>query len=193
VLLCFFVQLRNCKDTTVDHYGLDIKDSYPTGVGIFLFATESKPTLGTIQPPMKWVPEDSFRGKAAGPWSWPLTSIYCLRSQCVELYLHSPYIFMVRCLVKYRTHLHVIIKQMDSCSFTLSLLYPYKFWDTRSLPSYGCQWLSNEETPLRHLAHHSSLQCWRLECMAPLLPCQPHTFMELYLDTGVILLSPRFI
>jgi hypothetical protein len=29
-------------------------------------------------------------GKAAGAWSWPLTSIQCRGQQCVELYLHSP-------------------------------------------------------------------------------------------------------
>jgi hypothetical protein len=29
-------------------------------------------------------------GKAAGAWSWPLTSIYCRSQECVELYLHSP-------------------------------------------------------------------------------------------------------
>jgi hypothetical protein len=29
-------------------------------------------------------------GKAAGAWSWPLTSIYCRGQECVELYLHSP-------------------------------------------------------------------------------------------------------
>jgi hypothetical protein len=29
-------------------------------------------------------------GKAAGAWSWPLTSIYCQGQECVELYLHSP-------------------------------------------------------------------------------------------------------
>jgi len=33
----------------------------------------------------------SFLGsKAAGPWSWPLTSIYCRGHECVEMYLHSP-------------------------------------------------------------------------------------------------------
>jgi hypothetical protein len=28
-------------------------------------------------------------GKAAGAWSWPLTSIQCRGQECVELYLHS--------------------------------------------------------------------------------------------------------
>jgi hypothetical protein len=30
------------------------------------------------------------RGKAAGTWSWPLTSICCQSQECVELYLHFP-------------------------------------------------------------------------------------------------------
>jgi hypothetical protein len=29
-------------------------------------------------------------GKAAGAWSWTLTSIYCRSQECVELYLQSP-------------------------------------------------------------------------------------------------------
>jgi hypothetical protein len=29
-------------------------------------------------------------GKAAGGWSWPLTSFYGRGQECVELYLHSP-------------------------------------------------------------------------------------------------------
>jgi hypothetical protein len=33
----------------------------------------------------------SFSGeKAAGAWSWPLTSIYYRGQECVDLYLHSP-------------------------------------------------------------------------------------------------------
>jgi hypothetical protein len=33
----------------------------------------------------------SFCGdKAAGAWSWPLTSIQYRGQECVELYLHSP-------------------------------------------------------------------------------------------------------
>jgi len=29
-------------------------------------------------------------GNAAGAWSWPLKSIKCRGSECVDLYLHSP-------------------------------------------------------------------------------------------------------
>jgi len=37
----------------------------------FLFTTASRTALGPTQPPIQWVPG----GKAAGAWSWPLTSI----------------------------------------------------------------------------------------------------------------------
>jgi hypothetical protein len=36
--------------------------------------TSSKPGLGSTQPPIQWVPRVFPRGKAAGDWSWPLTS-----------------------------------------------------------------------------------------------------------------------
>jgi len=39
-------------------YGLDNRSSFPGGgtVGIFLFATASRPALRPIQPPIQWVP-----------------------------------------------------------------------------------------------------------------------------------------
>jgi hypothetical protein len=33
-------------------------------------------------------------GKAAGAWSWPLTSIHCRGQENMNLYIHSPYAFM---------------------------------------------------------------------------------------------------
>jgi hypothetical protein len=48
------------------------------GQGIFLFTTASRTALESTQPPIQWVPEDLSEGKAAGTWSWPLTSIYYL-------------------------------------------------------------------------------------------------------------------
>jgi hypothetical protein len=45
-------------------------------LGIFLFATASRPALGHIQLPILWVTGDSFPGgKEAGACSWPLASI----------------------------------------------------------------------------------------------------------------------
>jgi hypothetical protein len=43
------------------------------GQDIFLFSTAFRPVLGPTQPPNQW--GDFPGGKAAGPWSWPLTSI----------------------------------------------------------------------------------------------------------------------
>jgi hypothetical protein len=38
---------------------------------------------------------DSFPGgKAAGAWSWPLTSKKCRGEENVDLYIHSPYSLM---------------------------------------------------------------------------------------------------
>jgi len=46
---------------------------------------------GTVQPPIPWVPGPLFlEGKAAGAWSWPLTSIWCRDQECVELYFNYP-------------------------------------------------------------------------------------------------------
>jgi hypothetical protein len=57
----------------------------------FLFSTSSRPVLGPTQPPIQWVTGGSFLGsKAAGAWSWPLTSNQCRGEECVKLYIHSP-------------------------------------------------------------------------------------------------------
>jgi hypothetical protein len=48
---------------------------------------------------------DSFpEGKAAGARNWPLISDYCRDLENVGLYIRSPYVFMAKCLVKYRSH-----------------------------------------------------------------------------------------
>jgi hypothetical protein len=55
----------------------------PVKAGNFSFLTASRPVLKSTR--------GSFPGgKAAGAWSWPLTSTYCRGQECVELYLHSP-------------------------------------------------------------------------------------------------------
>jgi hypothetical protein len=49
--------------------------SSPSRVKNLLFSTSSRPALGSTQPPIHWLPAAlSPGGKAAGAWSWPLTS-----------------------------------------------------------------------------------------------------------------------
>jgi hypothetical protein len=48
-------------------------------------------------------------GKAAGTWSWPLTSTYYRGQECVELYLHSHYAFMAWCSVKIQEQLCIYL------------------------------------------------------------------------------------
>jgi hypothetical protein len=62
------------------------------GQDIFLLSTASRPILGPTHPPLKC--DISSGGKAAGAWSWPLNSNYCRGQEYVDLYIHSPYIFM---------------------------------------------------------------------------------------------------
>jgi hypothetical protein len=58
-------------------YGLDDRGSIPGKGRIFLFATTSRPPLGSTQHPTKWVTGVPSSGiKQLGEWSWPLTSIW---------------------------------------------------------------------------------------------------------------------
>jgi hypothetical protein len=50
------------------------RSSSPGRVKNFHFSTSSRPALGPTQSPIQWVLEALSRGKAAGAWSWPLSS-----------------------------------------------------------------------------------------------------------------------
>ena len=52
-------------------YGLDVSRSNPGGDEIF---RPSRPALGPVQPPVKWVPGVSRGWSAVGACCWPLTS-----------------------------------------------------------------------------------------------------------------------
>jgi hypothetical protein len=59
------------------------------GSGI-LFSADFRPALGSTQPPIEWVPGALCPGgKAAGGWSWPLTSKYYRSQENMDLYRTS--------------------------------------------------------------------------------------------------------
>jgi hypothetical protein len=79
------------------------------GLGIFLFTTASRTALGPTQLPVQWVP-GALGGKAAGAWSWPLTSIYS-RGQRMSGAIHPfpQYAFMAWCSVKAQGQLYLYL------------------------------------------------------------------------------------
>jgi hypothetical protein len=56
------------------------------GLGIFLFATASRPALGPTQAPIQWVPGALYLGVKLPGREADSVKI----KECVELYLHSP-------------------------------------------------------------------------------------------------------
>jgi hypothetical protein len=74
-------------------YGLDDRGSrvrFPTGSGNFSLHHRVQNGSGTHPATYPMGTRGSFPGgKAAGAWSWPLTSSAEVK-ECVELYLHSP-------------------------------------------------------------------------------------------------------
>jgi hypothetical protein len=51
------------------------RSSSPGGGKNFHFPMSARPSLGSIEPPIQWIPGSfASAGKAAGAWSWPLTS-----------------------------------------------------------------------------------------------------------------------
>jgi hypothetical protein len=75
-------------------YGLDDRGSrvrFPEGAGNFSLHHRVQNGSGAHPDSYPTGNRGSFPGgKAAGKWSWPLTSIYAEVKECVELYLHSP-------------------------------------------------------------------------------------------------------
>jgi hypothetical protein len=83
----------------LDDWGLE----YPQGLRIFLFTTESIPAVGPTQPPIQWVPETLCLGVNGRGVKLTTHHHLVLRSECVELYLHSPILPMAWCSLKKRT------------------------------------------------------------------------------------------
>jgi hypothetical protein len=78
----------------------------------FLFSTSSGPALGSTHPPIQLVARALYPGgKAAGAWSWPLTSNSCRGQENVHLYIHSP-IRLQDLMLNY------VFKHRDNFTFT---------------------------------------------------------------------------
>jgi hypothetical protein len=75
-------------------YRLDDRGSrvrFPTGAWNFSLHHRVQNGSGAHPASYPMSTRSSFPGdKAAGAWSWPLTSIYCRGKECVELNLHAP-------------------------------------------------------------------------------------------------------
>jgi hypothetical protein len=98
ILRFFFMvyQVSQSRDSSVSTalgYGLDGVLGFDSwrGLGIFLFTTASRTTLGSTQPPIQWVPGDLSlvvkRPRREADHSPPSSAEV---KECVELYLHSP-------------------------------------------------------------------------------------------------------
>jgi hypothetical protein len=62
------------------------------GVGKFSLHHRVQTVSGSHPPSYPMGHRDSFPGgKAAGAWSWPLTSMWCRGQECVELHIRSPH------------------------------------------------------------------------------------------------------
>jgi hypothetical protein len=61
----------------------------PVGSSIFS-SPLVRPTLGPTHSRSQWDPGIISRGKAAGAWSWPLTSNKCRGQENVDLHIHYP-------------------------------------------------------------------------------------------------------
>jgi hypothetical protein len=66
---------------------------------IFLFSAASRPALGSNQSPIKWAPEALSAGIKYRRVKLTTYLHLVPRSRMVELYLHSPYVFMPKCLI----------------------------------------------------------------------------------------------
>jgi hypothetical protein len=82
-----FIRIRDSSVGIATDYGLDFR-----GVGVripvgarFFFTSQRLDRLCDL----RGLLSSGYRGKAAGAWSWPLTSNYCPGQEYVDLYIHS--------------------------------------------------------------------------------------------------------
>jgi len=64
---------------------------------------------------------NGYRGVFPGRVVKLITSIWCRDYECVELYLHSPYVFMAWCIVMHRDS----FTRTERCELTIDSNYAY--------------------------------------------------------------------
>jgi hypothetical protein len=101
---------------SVQRLGYDPRDrgvggSIPSrGKETLLFSITSRPAPGSTQLPTEWVP------RALSPGAKLTTHHLVLKLSTVELQLHSPYVFMARCLIKLRDNFTFYLRHDESVS-----------------------------------------------------------------------------
>jgi hypothetical protein len=114
-------------------YGLDDRGStvrFPAGAGNSSLHYRVQTTLGPTQPPIQWVPGTLYLGvKRSGRGADHSPPPSAEIEECVELYLHSQYVFMAWCLVKHRdnftfTFTWIHLAPLGSCEHGINLRVP---------------------------------------------------------------------
>jgi hypothetical protein len=111
-----------CKTTG---YGLHTSCSNSGKGNIFFFYTTSRPAMESAHPEVgTW--GDFCGSKAAGGWSWLLTSISCRGQECWSCTSTTPYVFMTDCLVNYtpQVHIYLAFRRND----LLRSITPFSMW-----------------------------------------------------------------
>jgi hypothetical protein len=108
---------------TIGVIGFDFR----RGLGIFLFTTASRTALVFTQPPIQWV-QGAFSVGVERPGREanhsPPSSAEV--KECVELYLHSQYVFMAWCLVKHRGNFNFTFPGWRLSLFPLACLGEFR-------------------------------------------------------------------
>jgi hypothetical protein len=113
VLWLHFPEFTTCRAGLAQRYIAKLRVGWsevrvPPGAGNFSLHHRVHTGSGVYPASYPMGTRDSFPGgKAAGAWSWPLTSTYCRDQERVELYLHSPN--MAWCLIKIKGILPLLL------------------------------------------------------------------------------------
>jgi hypothetical protein len=112
-------------------------------------------------------------GKAAGAWSWPLTSIKCRGPECMEIYLHSPNTPSWR---------GAQLKHRDNFSFIINI-------------TLFCCWIHSAYTVIIITNHDRIYKSQRLRLLHD-TKVEPHTRLQVHccvLCRSNSLIFPKFV